>query len=89
MTAIDGVPVSTATLRDISATGARISVSTVLSVPKRFRLTVDIDGMSAECEMVWRKPGEIGVRFLSQPKYETPLRRQVIQMSRAIPGKST
>lgn len=80
---MDGRPVSAATLRDVSATGARLSISNVLVVPRHFRLTVEIDGMSAECELVWRRPGEIGVRFLSHPRFETPLRRQVIQTSSA------
>lgn len=89
LTTPSGHPASSATLRDLSETGARLSVPNVLVVPHNFRMTVEIDGMTANCEIVWRKPGMIGVRFLARPTYKTPLRRQVIQAPPSNPPPRT
>jgi hypothetical protein len=66
------------TLRDISETGARLSVPEGVIVPGRFELLVVIDGMQAACEVVRRDRNEVGVRFLAKPRFGAPLRRQVL-----------
>jgi PilZ domain len=66
------------TVRDISATGARLRVSGSISAPDKFELIIDIDGMEAHCEVVSRKANEIAVRFVSPPRMLPPKRAQVV-----------
>ena len=73
-------------VRDISDKGARLEAPAA-SVPDTFVLIVELDGLEAECEVVWRKVNFVGVRFLSQPKRMEPRRMQVVQATgpRAAP----
>ena len=50
-----------------------------MNVPNTFELIVELDGLEASCEVVWRKDREIGVRFLSAPRAVTPTRTQVVK----------
>jgi hypothetical protein len=50
-------------VRDLSDTGARLSVGDMMAIPKRFTLTFH-DGTSYECERVRAQGQELGVRFL-------------------------
>ena len=68
-------------VRDISATGARIRSDGTLTIPDSFELIIDLDGTEADCEVVWRKGIEIGVRFLGVPRRTTPKRRQTLEVS--------
>ena len=62
------------TVRDISATGARLQVyamargsfSADCGLPKTFTLVVQYDRFEVDCEIAWRRPDEVGVRFTSQ-----------------------
>lgn len=65
-------------VRDLSANGARLRVKGSVTVPNGFELIVELDGLEADCEVVWRKETEIGVRFLSPPRMKTPRRSQVV-----------
>ena len=51
------------TVRDISATGARIVLTNPLWFPDSFVLAVPSDGVSKPCHIVWRKDGQIGIAF--------------------------
>ena len=62
------------TVRDLSATGARVRVEGSVSAPDTFELIIDIDGFEANCQVVWRKGNEIGVRFLGAPRMVAPKR---------------
>lgn len=66
------------TVRDISATGARVRVDGSISAPDTFELLIPIDGLEANCEAAWRKGNEVGVRFLAAPRMVAPKRQQVI-----------
>lgn len=68
-------------VRDISATGARIRSEGSVNIPDTFDLIIDLDGLEAACEVVWRKGSDIGVRFIGAPRRTTPTRRQAIEMS--------
>lgn len=48
---------------DISQTGARLRIPDGVSVPDRFRLSVEAMAIVAYCEVRWRRANEIGVRF--------------------------
>jgi hypothetical protein len=66
------------TVRDISATGARLRSEGTMGIPDTFVLIIELDGMEADCRVVWRRDHELGVRFLAAPKKFTPRRTQVI-----------
>jgi hypothetical protein len=66
------------TVRDLSASGARLRVEGSLTVPNTFELIIDVDGLEANCEVVWRKANEVGVKFLSAPRIVAPKRVQII-----------
>ena len=73
-------------LRDISASGARLQVTGSLDIPDTFELIVEVDGVEAECEVVWRYGRDVGVRFISQLKQSTRKRDQII--SAVVPDKA-
>lgn len=66
------------TVRDISATGARIRIDDVVHVPDQFELIIEIDGLYAKSQVVWRKGHDIGVRFTEPARSGIKLREQVI-----------
>jgi hypothetical protein len=66
------------TVRDISATGARVRVEGSVSAPDTFDLIIQIDGLEASCQVVWRNGSEVGVRFLAAPRMVAAKRQQVI-----------
>lgn len=65
-------------VRDMSEGGARLQVAQGASVPDTFELIVELDGLEAQCLVVWRKPQEVGVGFLEAPRRGTPKRAQVV-----------
>lgn len=68
------------TVRDISETGARLLAEGTVNVPDTFELIVDLDGTEANCEVVWRKGKEIGVKFIGAPRMVTPRRIQTVTL---------
>lgn len=48
---------------DISLGGARLRVPEHLFIPSEFNLSGIIEGVSIRCCLVWRKGGDIGVKF--------------------------
>ncbi|MGI9424789.1 MAG: PilZ domain-containing protein [Hyphomicrobiaceae bacterium] len=65
-------------VKNISATGARVSSDLVPDIPDTFDLIIDLDGLEARCEVVWRKDKEVGVRFVGAPRKSSPRRHQVV-----------
>jgi hypothetical protein len=66
------------TVRDLSATGARLRVDNMASIPDTFELIIATDGLEANCQVVWRKTNEVGVKFLGAPRIVAARRAQVI-----------
>ena len=66
------------TVRDVSATGARLRTDSSLSIPDTFELIIEVDGLEANCEVIWRKGSEVGARFLGAPRIVAAKRTQVI-----------
>lgn len=66
------------TVRDMSSTGARLRVDSVAAIPDTFELIIAADGLEADCQVVWRKTNEIGVKFLGAPRIVATKRAQVI-----------
>jgi hypothetical protein len=65
-------------VRDLSATGARLRADNSIAIPDTFELIVELDGLEARCEVVWRRDGEVGVKFASAPRMVAPKRAQVV-----------
>lgn len=65
-------------VRDMSATGARLRVEGSVTAPDRFELLVALDGLEANCEVVWRREADIGVKFIGAPRTVAPKRTQSI-----------
>jgi hypothetical protein len=66
------------TVRDISATGARLRVEGSVTAPDTFELLIPLDGLEASCQVVWRSGSDIGVKFLGAPRTVAAKRAQVI-----------
>ena len=64
--------------RDISETGVRLRTDSSVNIPDTFELVIELDGLEASCEVVWRRQNEIGARFLGAPRKCGPRRFQVI-----------
>jgi len=66
------------TVRDVLATGARLRAESSVSIPDTFELIIEVDGLEADCQVVWRKANEVGVKFLAAPRIVAVKRAQVI-----------
>jgi two-component system cell cycle response regulator len=54
------------TIRDVSDDGARLRVENGYSLPSHFRLKTETDPVGCNCEVVWRKSEEVGIRFTDE-----------------------
>ena len=64
---LEGGGVIDCTLRNRSATGARLKIASVVGVPDRFTLVIEPAGERRPVQVAWRKEGEIGVTFRDEP----------------------
>jgi len=53
------------TIRNLSETGCQIMVSTHKDLPYAFDLNLTSSGEKYQCEVIWRKGNEAGVKFKS------------------------
>ena len=51
------------TVRNLSSTGARLKVASVIGIPDSFELAMD-DGRRFGCQIIWRSEIELGVAFV-------------------------
>ena len=51
------------TVRNLSETGAALSVVSPVGIPSELNLIVSSDQMNRRCRVVWRKENRIGVSF--------------------------
>jgi hypothetical protein len=58
-----GRPPVPCVVRDVSEGGALMDVSHPELLPSRFRLIIEATGFEADCEIIHRAEGAIGVRF--------------------------
>ncbi len=80
---------ATCVVRDLSDGGAKLKVKNSKHVPDLFRLTIELDGLLAKCQVMWRNDeGEIGVKFEEPAVAIPPARKQVIYPPMARPGKA-
>ena len=50
-------------VRNLSETGAALSVASPVGIPSKFNLIVSSDQVNHRCSVVWRKENRIGVTF--------------------------
>ena len=65
-------------VRDISDTGCRLRSDRAAAFPDKFTLTIELDGLAAECRVVWRNTTDLGCRFEGSPKKIEPTRFQSV-----------
>ncbi len=58
----DGFSTIDCLVRNLSATGALLKVTSILGVPDQFKLVMD-DGRSFACTIAWKRETELGVHF--------------------------
>ncbi len=51
-------------VKNVSDAGALVQVESVIGIPDKFTLFIEADQFKRECEIVWRLPNRIGVRFV-------------------------
>jgi PilZ domain len=69
------VSVFDCTIRDMSATGARLLCAEPLSVPNIFQFMVPSENSIRDARVVWRREGMVGIEFTSE-KAKPSFRRQ-------------
>lgn len=80
---------ATCVVRDLSEGGAKIKVKDAKLVPDMFQLTIELDGLLAKCQVMWRNDNnELGVKFEAPAVAIPPARKQVIYPPMARPGKA-
>ena len=68
----NNMSVMNCTIRDLSASGAKLLCSETKSVPDEFRLVTLADSMLRDVRVAWRKMDQIGVTFTSEPRRAPP-----------------
>lgn len=51
------------TVRNLSETGAALSVESQVGIPAEFNLIIVSDHVNRRCRVVWRKENRIGITF--------------------------
>lgn len=54
-------------LKDVSTSGARITVNQPSLAPQQFLIVLNFE-LSRWCEVIWRSETEIGIKFIPPPK---------------------
>ncbi|MCA9148780.1 MAG: PilZ domain-containing protein [Planctomycetales bacterium] len=76
-------------IRNISKHGALIELFDPLALPRRFTVHIEIDGIKADCELVWQSKNLAGVQFEGEMEQTMVHRRQVVRASEnALPDHS-
>lgn len=77
---------ATCVVRDLSEGGAKLKVKDSKLVPELFQLTIELDGLLAKCQVMWRNDkNELGVKFEAPAVAIPPARKQVIYPPMARP----
>lgn len=58
----DGFSTYKCMVRNLSETGARLKVESIIGIPDSFQLVMD-DGQKHACTVVWKTAAELGVKF--------------------------
>ena len=66
-------------VRNLSSTGCSIITEGTIDVPDTFQLYIELDGLTADCDVIWRDEHQAGVHFNGEPRFSTPKRIQVVK----------
>lgn len=66
-------------MRDLSDSGARLLLDGSIDAPYTFELIIDMDGLEADCRVVWRRGKEVGVIFVGGTRKVEKKRTQIVQ----------
>jgi hypothetical protein len=66
------------TVRNVSEAGAQLRTLAPTVAPDTFLLIIELDGIEADCEVTWRRNGDVGVKFLGPARKVAPMRTQSI-----------
>ncbi len=66
-------------MRDLSDSGARLLLDGSIDAPDTFELIIDMDGLEADCRVVWRRGKEVGVIFVGETRKVEKKRTQIVQ----------
>ena len=66
------------TVRNISDTGALLQAEGSVNVPDTFELHIELDGIWVDCEVVFRRDDQVGIKFTSEKTCVPPSRKQTI-----------
>lgn len=55
-------------VRDVSETGVRLKTASSVTLPESFLLYFPDTQTMRQVRVLWRKPGEVGVNFESEPR---------------------
>ncbi|MEO1280350.1 MAG: PilZ domain-containing protein [Pseudomonadota bacterium] len=75
-------------VKDISQSGVRIRALGNVNIPDQFVLTIDLDGLEADCEVVWRNDKELGARFIGAARKIGSKRKQSICVNAPTTARS-
>lgn len=64
-------------VRDLSDHGAKVELETLIALPKRFTLHIEIDGFKVDCRLAWQKHPHAGIQFVGE-KHKTALARKQV-----------
>jgi hypothetical protein len=51
-------------VKNLSDSGALVHIESLIGIPDKFTLFIEADQFKRKCEIVWRLPNRIGVRFV-------------------------
>ena len=60
------------TVKNISASGARLEVTSTVNLPSTFNLRIPHRGETTRCSLVWRDNNSVGVRFFEHRESASP-----------------
>lgn len=76
-------------VRDLSSGGAKVQPTQPLPVPDTFWLEIPMDGVTAQCEVRWRRDNVMGCHFIGEViRDEVKARQRVDPTNAFIPRKS-
>jgi hypothetical protein len=68
----DGRTIIDCMIKDMSATGAKLSMSNTAAVPANFELFIPSKNKSIRSVAVWRNHEEVGVQFMVERRHSDP-----------------
>jgi hypothetical protein len=71
-------------VRNLSDTGCLLRTDHL--VPDTFTLTIELDGLEADCKVIWRRISDVGIQFTAPVRFTTPKR---VQVMKPIPAPAT